>query len=217
MKTKGKANILLYVELAAAIIVSAAASCAAFSNLLMTPDNMYNVSSDALGHLTKIRYLAEHYKNFEFPSWCPFWYNGSTMMQYYAPLGYIIMAVIEGFLNNVMITMKIYCFASLFLGGLGVWAICRRYIGRWCPFAAVIYCIQPFLILSLFNAGFWLRALYICLRHGLCFCYYVFAKAAKVNVCFNSNPYVFTDSGPCYACFHGVPVHCFCCFAVRSH
>lgn len=154
VKTKGKANILLYVELAAAIIVSAAASCAAFSNLLMTPDNMYNVSSDALGHLTKIRYLAEHYKNFEFPSWCPFWYNGSTMMQYYAPLGYIIMAVIEGFLNNVMITMKIYCFASLFLGGLGVWAICRRYIGRWCGlFAAVIYCIQPFLILSLFNAG----------------------------------------------------------------
>lgn len=149
-----KEKFIFFTELVIAVFIAVIASCAAFSNILLASTDLFNVTSDALGHLAKVTYLAEHYKNMQFPSWCPFWYNGSTMMQYYPPLGYIFMSLIHILTENINLTMKIYCLASLSLGGLGVWAICRKFIGKWCGlFAIPIYCLQPFLSLSLFGGG----------------------------------------------------------------
>lgn len=115
---------------------------------------LFNVTADGLGHLAKVAYLAEHFQKWEFPSWCPFWYNGSTMMQYYAPLGYVVMAGIHILIEDIVLTMKWYCLICLSLGGLGVWAISRRFIGRWCGlFGVVLYCLQPMFSMSFFGGG----------------------------------------------------------------
>ena len=152
--TIGKPANNILPELLLALLVAGGVSLAAFSNLLFMEEGLYNVTVDGMGHLTKVVYLAEHWKNLEFPSWCPFWYNGSTMTQYYAPLGYWMMAIAQIFTGDVMLTMKIYCFVSLFFGNLGVWVICRTYIGKWCGlFAIALYGLQPTLSLTLFEGG----------------------------------------------------------------
>ena len=141
-------------ELLLALLVAGGVSLAAFSNLLFMEEGLYNVTADGMGHLTKVIYFAEHFRNFEFPSWCPFWYSGSTMTQYYAPLGYWMMAIAQIFTGDVILTMKIYCFVSLFFGSLGVWAICKKYIGNWCGlFGIVVYGLQPYLSLTLLGGG----------------------------------------------------------------
>lgn len=141
-------------ELILAILIATLASAAAFSNLLFCSNDVYPLTSDALGHLAKVRYLAECFARLEFPSWYPFWYNGSTVMQYYPPLSYLMMAPIELIVHNVTLTYKIFCFIVLFVGGLGVWTFCRKLIGKWCGlFGIVTYCLQPFLTRSLFGAG----------------------------------------------------------------
>ncbi|MFA7662062.1 MAG: 6-pyruvoyl-tetrahydropterin synthase-related protein, partial [Anaerovoracaceae bacterium] len=138
-------------EFLLAILIAGGVSLAAFSNLLFMEEGLYNVTADGMGHLTKVVYLAESWKNLEFPSWCPFWYNGSTITQYYAPLGYWMMAIAQIFTGDVMLTMKIYCFVSLFFGSLGVWVICRKYIGNWCGlFAVFLYGTQPYLLRTFF-------------------------------------------------------------------
>lgn len=134
--------------------MSIAASIAAFSNIAAMDSQLFNVTADGLGHLAKVAYLAEHFQKLEFPSWCPFWYNGSTMMQYYAPLGYVVMAGIHILIDDIVLTMKWYCLLCLSLGGLGVWAISRRFIGRWCGlFGVVLYCLQPMFSMSFFGGG----------------------------------------------------------------
>ncbi len=42
----------------------------------------------------------------------------------------------------------------VFIGGLGVWYFCRAFIGRWCGlFGTIVFCIQPYILRSLFSAG----------------------------------------------------------------
>lgn len=142
------------VELVLAILLSVVIARAAFSNILSIPDGYYNITSDALGHFAKVEYLAEHYKNFQFPSWYPYWYNGSTVYQYYPPLGYVIMGIIHVFTNSMMTTMSLYCFICLLIGNMGVWALGHRYLGSWYGlWGIVLYGLQPFLALSFFAAG----------------------------------------------------------------
>lgn len=144
----------LLLEFMLAVILSVAASTAAFSNVATADSQWFNVTADGLGHLAKVSYLAEHYRQLEFPSWCPFWYNGSTMMQYYAPLGYVVIAGIQIFAEDIVLAMKWYCLLCLSLGGMGVWAACRRFIGRWCGlFGIVLYCLQPLFSMSFFGGG----------------------------------------------------------------
>ena len=141
-------------EFLLAILIAGGVSLAAFSNLLFMEDGFYNETADALGHMTKVVYLAESWENFVFPSWCPFWYNGSSMTQYYAPLGYWMMAIAQIFTGDVLLTMKIYCFVSLFFGSLGVWAISHKFIGKWAGLISIVlYGLQPYLIITLLEVG----------------------------------------------------------------
>lgn len=141
-------------ELILALIITGLACVAGFSNYLSISTDLYPLTSDAMGHMAKVRYLAESLAKGEFPSWFPYWYNGSAFTQYYPPLSYWIMAPIFMMVKNAMLTYKINCFIMIFAGGMGVWYFCSRYIGRWCGlFGTVAFCLQPYILLTFYGAG----------------------------------------------------------------
>ncbi len=143
-----------YIELSFALIITGIACAAGFSNLLGISNDIYPYTSDAMGHMAKVRYLADCLSNGDFPSWFPYWYNGATFTQYYPPLSYWIMTLIYIPVQNVMLTFKIYCYAMFFIGGMGVWYFCRFFIGKWCGiFGAVVFCLQPYILRALLSAG----------------------------------------------------------------
>lgn len=142
------------IELVLALVITGLACAAGFSNLLFASNDLFPLTSDAMGHMAKVRFLAESYAQGEFPSWFPYWYNGSTVAQYYPPLSYWLMTPIFMLVKNAMITFKIYCFIMIFIGGVGVWYFCRSFIGRWCGIlGTVLFCIQPFILLTFYGAG----------------------------------------------------------------
>lgn len=142
------------IELFLALVITGLACCAGFSNLLFASNDLYPMTADAMGHMAKVHFLAESFARGEFPTWFPYWYNGSTVAQYYPPLSYWLMAPIYMLTQNAMLTFKINCYIMLFIGGIGVWFFCRSFIGRWCGlFGAVAFCLQPYILLSLFGAG----------------------------------------------------------------
>ncbi|MHB8155978.1 MAG: 6-pyruvoyl-tetrahydropterin synthase-related protein [Desulfocucumaceae bacterium] len=118
------------------------------------PNTMYLVTSDGLGHLAKIKYLADCIKDLNWPSWFPYWYNGSTTMQYYPPLSYVLLVPVQIIFNNSMITYKFFLFSTQFIGSIGVWYLCYRFIGPWAGIlGGAIYAVQPFLIRSMLLSG----------------------------------------------------------------
>lgn len=152
LNRKGKSQ--FKIELALALIITGLACVAGFSNLFYFANSLYPSTADAMGHMAKVRYLADCLSKMEFPAWFPYWYNGSTVAQYYPPLSYWIMALIYIPVQNTMLTFKIYCFLMIFIGGLGVWYFCRAFIGKWCGlFGTIVFCIQPYILRSLFSAG----------------------------------------------------------------
>jgi len=142
------------IELVLALVITGLACAAGFSNLLLTSNDLFPLTSDAMGHMAKVRFLAESFARGEFPSWFPYWYNGSTVAQYYPPLSYWLLTPIFMMVKNAMLTFKIYCFIMVFIGGIGVWCFCRRFIGRWCGIlGTVLFCIQPYILLTFYGAG----------------------------------------------------------------
>ena len=129
-------------------------SLAAMSNLLAAGNDVYPLTSDAMGHMAKIQYIAETLAEGEIPGWFPGWYNGSTVTQYYVPLSYYCMVPFYLLTHNVMLTYKISCVLMMFVGGMGIWTFCYRKIGRGCGLVGILaYCLQPFLADSLYEAG----------------------------------------------------------------
>ncbi|HYE67931.1 MAG TPA: 6-pyruvoyl-tetrahydropterin synthase-related protein [Anaerovoracaceae bacterium] len=142
------------IELVLALTITGLACAAGFSNLLFASNDLFPLTSDAMGHMAKVRFLADSFAQGEFPSWFPYWYNGSTVAQYYPPFSYWIMTPIFMLVNNAMLTFKIYCFIMIFIGGVGVWYFCRRFIGSWCGIlGTVLFCIQPYILLTFYGAG----------------------------------------------------------------
>lgn len=142
------------IELFLALIITGLACAAGFSNLLFAPSDFFPGATDFLGHMAKVRYLSESISQGEFPSWFPYWYNGSTSTQYYPPLSYWFMVPIFMVAQNVLLSFKINCFIMIFIGGIGVWYFCRAYIGKWCGlFGTVFFCLQPYILLSFYGAG----------------------------------------------------------------
>jgi uncharacterized membrane protein len=122
--------------------------------LLLVSNNYYPMTADGMGHLAKIQYIADCLKELKWPAWFPYWYNGSTVVQYYPPLSYLLLVPVQLIFNNIMITFKFFGFFSLLIGGVGAWRICRKFIGPWVGiWAGVIYVIDPFLTYSLFSHG----------------------------------------------------------------
>ncbi|MBC7765247.1 MAG: hypothetical protein H7Y41_02090 [Hyphomonadaceae bacterium] len=121
---------------------------------LSAPDSYYPHTVDGLGHLTKIRFLAESWKQWQWPSWYSNWYVGSTVTQYYPPFSYVLLAVFQVFTNNVLHTFTYSNILLLFVGSMGVWYFCYRFIGRWVGIlGGFLYALQPYLLISLMLSG----------------------------------------------------------------
>lgn len=137
-----------------ALIMLALAVIYATWPVLSAPANSYPVTVDGMGHLTKIKYIADCLKDFHWPAWFPYWYSGSTVMQYYPPLSYLLLAPMQMVFDNVMITFKFFCFLSPFIGAAGVWKICRRFVGPlFGIWGGMLYALQPFILQSLLIQG----------------------------------------------------------------
>lgn len=142
------------VELVLSCIIISVVLAYIMSPILLASNESYPYTSDAMGHLTKVKYMADSFKKLQWPSWFPYWYNGSHVMQYYPPLSYLLMAPIQMIWDNVMITYKCFCFLSMFIGSVGVWYSCYYFLGRgYGILGSIIYACQPFLISSLMEAG----------------------------------------------------------------
>lgn len=137
------------------IIILAVMALALWRPLLSVPiHNNFPVTADVIAHLGKVTYIADCLKNLHWPSWFPYWYNGTTVGQYYPPLSFFILAPIQILFNNVMITFKFYVLFYLLIGAMGVWYICYRWFGyRWGIIAGILYGLYPFLIRSLAAEG----------------------------------------------------------------
>ncbi|WP_061213518.1 6-pyruvoyl-tetrahydropterin synthase-related protein [Syntrophomonas wolfei] len=141
-------------ELGIAVLLFAAAIIWGIWPLLGAANNTYPYTTDGLGHLTRIVYLADNIMEGKWVSWFPFWYNGSTVTQYYPPLSFILFSLVQVFTHNIMLTFKIMIFLSQLIGALGVWYFCYRFIGpRIGVFGGILYAVQPFLLRSGLNGG----------------------------------------------------------------
>lgn len=117
--------------------------------VLGVPNNTYPYTTDGMGHLTRIVYIADNLRAGKWASWFPFWYNGCTVTQYYPPLSFMLFAIVQVFTHNIMLTFKIMVFAAQFIGAVGTWYLCRRLIGPWTGIiGGALYAIQPFLLRS---------------------------------------------------------------------
>lgn len=141
-------------ELCLCLAVVAGALVWSLWPLLIAPNSNFPYTGDGMGHLTKVKYMADCLKDFKWPAWFPYWYNGSTLVQYYPPLAFFFLVPIQILFDNIMITFKLWVFASSFIGALGVWFICRRWMGNWVGIiGAVLYALQPFLLRSMLMQG----------------------------------------------------------------
>lgn len=111
-------------------------------------------TTDAVPIYTKAIYASECLKAGQWPSWFPNWYCGTSVSQYYPPFTYVILTLLEFFLSNTTLCLKFYIFSGFFVGGLGVWCLYRRYIGRFFGIvAAVLYIFLPYFSISFFYWG----------------------------------------------------------------
>ncbi|MDD3168827.1 MAG: 6-pyruvoyl-tetrahydropterin synthase-related protein [Eubacteriales bacterium] len=142
------------IELILALILTGLACAAGFSNILFASNDLYPAATDFLGHMAKLRYITHCIQDGILPSWFPYWYCGAAVTQYYPPLSYYLMVPIYAITNNVMLTFKIGCLSAIYIGGIGVWFLSRKFIGRWCGlFGSVVFCLQPYVLLTLLDQG----------------------------------------------------------------
>lgn len=144
----------VWLEFFLCIIIVAGTLTAALWPLLAASNATFPYTGDGLGHLTKVKYMADCLKHLEWPAWFPVWYSGSTTFQYYPPLSFFLLVPVQILFNNILITFKFWVFASCFIGALGVWYIGYHWLGRWFGIVgAVLYAIQPFLLRSMLMQG----------------------------------------------------------------
>jgi len=143
-----------YLELSIAVCLFASLIIWAGWPVFSASNHSLPFTTDGLGHLTRVQYISECFHQGIWPSWFPYWYNGSTVMQYYPPLSFLLLAMIQFSSHNIMITYKCGVFLSLFLGGIGIWYFCYRLIGPWWGIlGGILYALQPYFLRSLLCGG----------------------------------------------------------------
>ena len=141
-------------ELGFAAFISTIVIIWALWPFLSVSNASYPYTTDGLGHLTRVKYITECFKELKWPSWFPYWYNGSTVMQYYPPLSFVLLAIVQAVTDNIMITFKFTVFMAQLIGSMGVWYFCYRFIGsRIGIIGGILYAVHPFLLRSLLCGG----------------------------------------------------------------
>lgn len=129
------------------ILMLAIASLVATWPIMTASNSLFPQTIDAMGHLTKVKYLSDCLKEGHWPLWFPYWYNGSTVLQYYPPLSFVLLIPVQLAFDNIMVTFKFLYFMSQFVGAAGTWALCRSRTG-YIPsiMAGFLYASSPILL-----------------------------------------------------------------------
>ncbi len=125
---------------------------------------------DTLGHLAKVQYLGEHFKETgEIASWMPHWYCGFPVLKYYPPLWYIIAIPIFYTLRDVFLTYNFFVILWAILASSVVFFTVKRKLDFLSAlFCAFFFAIAPFTIRELFYIG-GIPRLFAILFFPLCF------------------------------------------------
>jgi hypothetical protein len=74
---------------------------------------------DAIGHISKVRYLQE----FGLVNWNHSWYSGTSFLKFYSPLQYLLASLF----SNPIFGVNFLGFLSIFLTSLGIYFLVREY------------------------------------------------------------------------------------------
>jgi uncharacterized membrane protein len=131
--------------------------------LLSASNELFPYGIDTMGHLTKVAYMAERWRNLQFSDWFPGWYAGATVIQYYPPLSVWVGALVQMLTGNIMLTFKILIWSCLFLGGIFTAKLSKKLggddVAALC--SAFLYTLGHYTLFTVFNDGTLGRAIAI--------------------------------------------------------
>lgn len=112
-------------------------------------------ATDINGYLARLWYLANQVKEQgNIPEWFPFWYNGTTLLQYYPPLSSFLALPIQLITNDVTRTFGIFALLSLLASAYVVYGLASRWsTPPWAGLAAFLFVAAPFNVRTIFNEG----------------------------------------------------------------
>jgi len=76
----------------------------------LNPGNVFMGDSET--YTVRSWMVAEHFKNFQLPVWSNYWYGGFPLLQYYAPLLFVVIAVVYLPLQDIDVATKLVLWAS---------------------------------------------------------------------------------------------------------
>lgn len=148
---------------------------------------MYPLGLDIHGHLFKADFLyQEMLKGNLYPLYTHFWYNGTQLFRYWAPLPYFFLAVFQ-FLCGGDILGSYLCFVwmSFSVGGIG-WLLFGRKTGR--PalglFLALLWFMLPDNLRVFFGEGNFLRMFITMLLPYILYCLWQFVESKNKKMIF---------------------------------
>lgn len=172
-KTNKYSKLLFIIELMLAIFIAIGAGFLGMSNLLFEPEKI-PAAANINFHLSRVIFITQQFQQGQFSAAFPFWFDFTTGKGFYSTLSYDLLALIYWATDNIRNTFQVFYVAFISVGGLGIWLLCYRKVGRWIRlFGILLYCLSPFLLETLYIQGDITQAL-------------VFALIPWFLVCFQS-------------------------------
>jgi hypothetical protein len=76
----------------------------------LNPGNVFMGDSET--YTVRSWMVAEHFKNMQLPVWSNYWYGGFPLMQYYAPLLFVVIAVFSLIFQDISVATKLVLWTS---------------------------------------------------------------------------------------------------------
>lgn len=119
--------------------------------------------SDTMGHLYKSLFLyQEVVERGVFPSWLPFWYMGDAFLQYYPPVGTVVLFLLTFVFSDVVFAYKVLLFVVM-LGTLVVtyFVLLRSFPKMAAFFSSLFFVFAPYTLHTMFSHGNLPRSLFL--------------------------------------------------------
>jgi uncharacterized membrane protein len=115
----------------------------------------YPWGTDVYGHLARVWYLAKTIAaTGSIPSWFPYWYSGTPLLQYYPPLATLVMVPLQWLTGNITLTYRVFVVACLIPAAVLAFILARRRVSPgWAGIAAVLYVGAPYTVRTVFDEG----------------------------------------------------------------